>query len=140
VDVIFRDDYDMYCEVFINDVCMAGMLGFNFNPKDTVEFFVFVGKKNGVLRMVADAHVPNRRFQNSPPQQMGTSAAWSRLQFGSHKLENGRCARVLYSASADIRNYLLHVTPASGPCVVFLHEADSMCATAQVGSLPYRLP
>jgi hypothetical protein len=98
--------------------------------------FFFVGKKTGRLRMVADARLPNRRFQNSPPQQMGISAAWSRLQLGSHKQENGRYARVLYSASADIRNYLLHVTPASGPCVVFLYEADSICATAQVGSLP----
>jgi hypothetical protein len=46
VDVISRGDYDMCCEVFINDVCMVGMLGFNFNPKHTVELLFFRRKED----------------------------------------------------------------------------------------------
>ena len=66
---------------------------------------MFVAKKNGQQHLVWDARIPNRRFEQAPPQSMGTSAAYGRTALGSDVDDCGKFKDILYCAQADIRNY-----------------------------------
>ncbi|CAK0886389.1 unnamed protein product [Prorocentrum cordatum] len=96
MDEVLRKDRSAYVG-FIADVLGAGLVDFSVTPKEICTPF-FVEKKNKNLRLILDCRWSNLHFRPAPSLDMGTGAAWARVErpAGDHDL---------YFAGADVKDY-----------------------------------